>query len=785
MNNFTLERQLKKAKKMTLLGDVDNARIIYKDILQVYPSNVRAKENLSKIYNENNLVVSELDEKNIEKKAFKLFKSNFIDELYNFVNKYLKNYPNNLVLLNFKGVSEAKKDKFFVAYDTFKKILEIDPKNVDALNSIGLLLNEAKRYPEAISYLEKAGKIQSKNSSIYNNLGISYGSQNKYEEAKKNFLQAIAIDKSYDAKRNLSTLLVSQAVELGNRGHHQHSVNLFLEAKSFFPKNPDIFAGLGPCYCKLGEIEKAESIYLEGLNIGIGSFDFFYNLSSFYAFYKRDGHKALEFAYKALEISPNNEKMLNNLSIFYSSILKDDLRSMNVLKKAVGLYPNSSKILGNLATLYQKNGFHKNAKLLYLKSLSINPSDKIVFSNYLFSISLMSGLRPDEVFKEHLKFGNIFNNPPKMFKYYNGLKKAERKIRLGFVSGDFKEHAIKTVLLPFFQKLDKSKFEIYTYSNSFYEDAVTQEYKIYSDNWNNCTSIGDYELAQQIWNDKVDILFDMAGHSQGNRLISFSFKPAPIQISWMGYPITTGLSAIDYTIYDQYFAPNTADEFFVEKILRLPNHFQFIKPQNLEENRPQKKRQFNEIIFASFNHSRKLNEDVIKLWCQILNKVKNSKIVIGNLEKLSLDWIGNIFLQNGIDKSRINLIEPLNLNEYLELHKKIDILLDTWPYSGGTTTAYALMYGIPVVTLAGETVAQNQSLGILKNIGIEDSIADTESSYVTKAIELASDTDRLYQIKLENFQKYKAFTEQKQNNTYTHLEKLLINLWNEYCEIND
>lgn len=785
MNNFSLEKELKKAKKMSFMGDINKAKSIYKDILQIYPHNLRAKDSLSKIIKKINFGYDNNNEKTIEKKAFKLFNSNLIDELYDFVLEQKNIYPNNLVLLNFLGISEAKKGNDFQAHETFKKILEIDPNNVDALNSVGIVLNEANRYNEAVNYLYRASKIQPRNSSIFNNLGIAYGGKSEFDLAKKNFLNSIKIDNNFDARRNLSTLLVTKAISFEKVNDFKNAITIFCEAKEVYPDNHDVYAGLSTCYLKYGEFQKAESLYQEGLNKVVNTFGFYFSLASFYGSYKMNGRKAIDYANKALELSPNDDKMLNNLALYYSGLLKDDRTSLQVLERAIKINPNSSEAIGNIAKLFHKNGYHEKAILFFLKSLSKDPNNLIQLSNYLFAISLMPHLSDKEVFEEHLKFGSRFNNPKKMFFHSRIEEDSNKKIRLGFVSADFKKHAIMTVLLPFFKNIDKNKFEIYAFSNSHYEDKVTFDYKSHADFWLNCTPLSDYQLAENIWDNKIDILFDMSGHTSGNRLISFSYKPAPIQISWMGYPLTTGLSAMDYTIYDNFFAPKTADNFFVEKILRLPNHFQFLPPNDIEANRPQKERQFNEIIFASFNHSRKLNDDTIDCWSKILKKVENSKIVIANLEPLSFDWIGNRLLKNGIEKSRINLMAPIDLEKYLELHKKVDILLDTWPYSGGTTTAYALMYGIPVVTLAGKNVAQNQSSGIMKNIGIDNSIANTKETYILKAVELASDLEKLYKIKLNNFEKYKTFTEKKQNKTYTNLEELLSKLWKEYCNLNE
>lgn len=722
-------------------------------------------------------------ENNIKKKAINLFNKGMFSELNSFIELHIRNYPTNLVLLNFLGVSQYKIGKIDLAFQTFNNILEIAPKNADALNSIGIILNDKKKWDKAIIFLNKAAKIQSKNSSVFNNLGLSYAGKKQYKLSIKFFLKAIKIDNNHDALRNMINVECLHFMQLKD---YKSAEKILLKIKEDNQKqkkdyNFDVLSNLLNCFFNLGKIKEAEKLCDEVINNKLESFDFFYNAAYFYGLYKNDGKKALEYSRKALELSPENFDALLNLSYYYYALLKDHSAALKVLKKLILLYPNDTRPLINLGSVFEKNGFHKNALLTYVKALKLDPNDITVYNSLLFTISLMPNLSDEEVFEEFLKFGKLYNNPKRMFKYHKSSKIVDKKIKIGFVSADFREHAIKQVLLPVYQNINKEKFELYSYSNDVYEDYATIQYKSYSQSWINCNSMNDFELAQKIWNDKIDILFDMSGHTNGNRLISFTYKPAPIQITWMGWPLTTGLSAIDYTIYDNYFAPKTADAFFVEKILRLPNHFQFLPPKNLSVNKPSGKRQFKEIVFASFNHSRKLNEEVIECWCKILKKVKNSKIIIGNLEQLSLDWLGNTLIDNGIKKSRIELLSPMRLEEYLKLHPKIDLLLDSWPYSGGTTTAYAAMYGVPVITLSGKNVAQNQSSGIMKNIGITEGIVTSKDDYISKAVELASDVNQLHKIKLKNFKKYKHFTEKKQRNSYGYLENLLTQLWNDYC----
>lgn len=771
MNNLAIEIDLKKAKKMSKNGDHDGAANIYNSILNYFPQNLRAKNALNQI----KLNILESTEKEIENAAFTIFNKNMINELYDFVNDKIKIYPLNIKLLNFLAISQAKKGLEYESSNTFKKILEVQPTNADALSGLGILLNDANSYEEALIYLTKAINIQPKNSSILNNLGINFGARDKFDIAEKYFLKAIGIDNNFDARRNLSTLFITQANNFNKDCDYKTAAYFYQKAKNYYPDNEDVFVGLISTYYKLSQYSKADILIKEGIDRGINNAEFYYNAANFYGFYKRDNNKAIHFAKKALELSPDHDKALNNLAVFYGNN-GDDVEAINTLRDLIKSDPQNAKALTNLGTIFSKNGHQIKAAEFYIKALSITPDDEILQSNHLFNVSLMPGISAKDVYEEHLRFGEKYNNPENMFTKYKKINNNNKKIKLGFVSADFRKHAIATVLLPMLKNLDNKKFEIAVYSNSHIKDEITDEYKSISDHWVECSLLNDYDLAKRIWNDEIDILFDMSGHSSGNRLIAFTYKPAPIQISWMGYPLTTGLSSINYTIYDEFYAPKEVDSFFKEEVLRLPNHFNFETPKNIDNNKPPKTRKSEEVTFASFNHSRKLNEEVIISWSKILQKVENSKIIIGNLEPFSFNWIGNKLRELGIEENRISLLKPVGMEEYLNLHKQVDVILDSWPYSGGTTTAYAMQYGIPTITISGVTVAQNQSAGIMQNVGIKGTITKNKKEYVDKAIQLSSDIKNLQKLKIKNFEIYKQFTKNKQSNVYKDFQKLLKDL---------
>ena len=720
---------------------------------------------------------------NFNKKCDNLFNENKFNELFKLLKKNKTKFSKKEKLTFYYGFSAYKLGFTVIAKEIFEDLLELNPNHFDGLNCYGFILDDNFEYQKAVEVFEKALLIKSTFSPLHNNLGLSYGKLENYKKAMFHFKEAIRIDNNSDAIKNLSMTLLDQAILLHSKKKYIECLEKLKKAESFNKENVDIYLMLAICNSDMNNNEEAQKYFNFCLEQNMSSLEFYYNIARFYG-YNLFNTKAIDFSYKALELNPGHLDTLNNLAIFQISLKRDFRGALKTVKQNLEYNVDAYSPYNTLGNIFFNQGMHNQAVNAYTKALMLNPESNAIYSNLLYSLTLNPNLTNDQIFQEHLNFGKKYNNIENKFNSHLVKKTINKKIKLGFVSADLKNHAIFPVLAPVIRNLDRNKFEVVLYSNSKTFDDYSKKYKKWSNKWVMVEHLENHDLAHKIRKDKIDILFDMSGHTNGNRLKTFALKPSPIQISWMGYPYTTGLQAIDYVIYDEFYVDKDAEKFFSEKVLKVKNHFNFDPlPENLIL-KPNINKIKNEKIFASLNHSRKLNKEVLSVWSKILLQNKNTKIFIGNLEELSLDWVSKELLNSGIDKDRLILSKTLKFENYINLHNDLDILLDTWPYSGGTTTAYAIQFGIPVVTLKGKTLAQNQCTGILKNINITNTIANDVEEYIKIASSFASMPFKgLQKIKLKNYNHWQSIINEKQNsNNFKNLEDTLINVWEKYCE---
>ena len=366
------------------------------------------------------------------------------------------------------------------------------------------------------------------------------------------------------------------------------------------------------------------------------------------------------------------------------------------------------------------------------------------------------------------------------------IKKTDKKIRVGFVSGDYGNHPISYYLLNTIKHISDEKFELIAYSNSNRMDEITLELKKRFNVWRKINHLSDTEVINLIGKDSVDILFDLSGHTAKNRLSIFVNKAAPVQVTWLGYNASTGLKEIDYIIVDPYVVPLSDQKYFSEKIFQLPNTFQCISINDdikIDHSRYQNKR---DIVFGSFNNLSKINDGVIYVWSEILKKVENSKLFLKAKQLDNLIIVKNIkkkFQKNGINTEKI-ITEGRSKTrkEMLTKYNQIDIALDPFPYSGITTSLEANWMGVPLLTKKGNNFYSRIGTSINKNLDMEDWIANNEKDYILKAISKASDLEKLFQTKKELRNKFLKSPLSNTKQYAKHFENCLNLMWKTYLE---
>jgi protein O-GlcNAc transferase len=690
--------------------------------------------------------------------------------------KMLKKQPGNAKLLHYLGTVYNQLGNHDAAAATIKKALELNPKDPEAHNDLGIILQKAGNLDEAIASYRKAVQSNPNFAYAYYNLGIACKEKNNLEEAFDCFRKAVQCDPNFAyAYNNLGLIL-----EI--KGNLDEAIACFQKALQLDPVIPNTYYNLGRILKKRGELDKAMACFVKALKIDPQNAEAYNNLGRSLR-EKGDLDKAIACFQKALQINPDYVDACNNLGVSFQEIGQKD-QAIAIFKKAIQLNPDFADAYNNLGISYFHKGQLGDAITCYQKALQLNPSMYTVFSNLgnvlkdkgqideaesLFRRAVYStmdfslaysnlllimqyNIKHDAgaIYTEHRKFSEKYEKP--LFSAtapHTNNRDVSRRLRVGYVSPDFRSHSVAHFIEPVLISHDREFAEVFCYSNSAVKDEVTERIQGHTDQWRNIVGMTDEEAAEHIRKDEIDILIDLAGHTAGGRLLMFARKPTPVQVSWIGYPATTGLSAIDYKIVDNYTdPPGMTEEFYTEILVRLPESYLCYLPDKdgpAVEKLPLSLK--GHITFGSFNHYAKVSPEVVDVWTNILQSVPDSHLIMkakSFIDSATCQHLQSIFEQKGITPDRIELLSwASSMREHLELYNRVDIGLDTFPYNGTTTTCESMWMGVPVITLAGNMHVSRVGVSLLSNVGLPELVAGTKDEYLSIAVNLAQDLQRL------------------------------------------
>lgn len=462
----------------------------------------------------------------------------------------------------------------------------------------------------------------------------------------------------------------------------------------------------------------------------------------------------------------------------------DYAAAVGAYQKAVALIPDSPHLLSSLGSSLMQIGNIDQAVEAIRKASLLAPDVPQILSNYLLSIQYSKELSRKEKFEAHLEFSKRFETSLKdgWGGYTNELN-PRRRLKIGYVSGDFRYHSLAFFIEPILRNHDRSGFEIYCYYSHPVHDAISDRIRALADHWFACSKVPDDELAKRIRADKIDILIDLSGHTGHNRLLTFARKPAPIQMTWLGYQASTGLAAIDFRITEESLDPSgTTEAFHSEQLLRLPSSGTFspwpdsppVNSLPVLEGAP--------FTFGCLNNPSKISNEVIPLWAEILRKNSASRLMIGNSTPDLSEALIEKFQGHGVDGDRIIFHSKVPLGEYLELHHQIDLALDTFPYNGGTTTFHSLWMGVPIIALHGDTALSKVGTAAMLGLDLPDFCADTQQEYVDRALHFSTHLEKLNSVRQSLREKMTSVTNSQAVRVTTFLEDALQKCWVEHCQ---
>ncbi|NJD38915.1 MAG: tetratricopeptide repeat protein [Geobacter sp.] len=418
------------------------------------------------------------------------------------------------------------------------------------------------------------------------------------------------------------------------------------------------------------------------------------------------------------------------------------------------LDPGNAYYRSGMANLLKKTGRADEAAVYYaglLDGASARESNHASWTNHLMNLICTVGYTPEEIFAEHQRWGAYCSSLAVETVHHAGEKRESgKRLRIGYVSTDFCRHPVAFFIEPLLTMHDQNRFEIYLYANNEREDDITHQIRQRPCVWRPIIDKSDAEVSALIQEDAIDILVDLGGLTRKNRLPVFAFRPAPVQISWLGYAHSTGLPTIDYRLSDAVAdPPGMTEHLHTEKIYRLQDCFLgYHPPINPPEIKPLSCLNDGQITFAAFNNLAKTNDQLLGWWAEILKQTPNSRLLLKD-SSFARDycfreaWLDR-FAALGITSDRVELLDRSpSIHDHLSSLGRADIMLDTYPYNGTTTTSESIWMGTPVVTLAGRSHVSRVSASLLTCVGAPELIAQNPEHYIATAVALAHDRERL------------------------------------------
>jgi len=535
---------------------------------------------------------------------------------------------------------------------------------------------------------------------------------------------------------------------LSMQGRDAEAVPFLQKAVQMLPGDAEALNNLGSTLLQTGQLAQAEASLRRALSIRPTFAEAHNNLGN--TLYAQDrASEAQGSLQRALQLKPDYAEACSNLGYVLKDLGLPDLAEASLLR-ALALRPDYFSALGNLASLYQDQNRHSEAIAAYRQAMALQPGVASMHSNLLFCLLLDSDTDPQQMFAEHLAFGDKFEAPLRAsWLPHANSKDPGRCLQIGIVSGDLWGHAIASFIEPVLAGLvNRPGLCFHAYSTNGHEDATTQRLRGYFALWNLVLGLGDDALADRIRADGIDILIDLSGHTAKNRLLTFARKPAPVQISWMGYPGTTGLRAMDYYFSDRFFSPDgLLDGQFTEKLVQLPVTSLFQRSEYAPPVNDLPALRNGHLTFGSFNRPNKISHAVVALWSRVLLALPDAQMLLGAMPQKDSATLIEWFESEGINRSRLLFHPKTDMAGYLALHHQVDICLDTFPYNGGTTTFHALSMGVPTLSLTGQTPVSRTGAAILGQVGLDDFVASSPTDFVRRALHWTSHGAELAQLR--------------------------------------
>jgi len=776
-------------------GDLPQAERLYREILRVDPAHQEALHLLGVLAQQ----------------------TGHAEAAVELINRALQNGPAPRAAMHANlGAAHQSLGQFDAAIAQYQRALDREPGNIDARHNWATALAGQGKHAEAIEIYQQLLAAHPQHRAARLNLGKSLQCEGRTAEAAECYRHLLSQNEA-DAE----ALLQLGAVLCLQRRHNEATA-CFEKLLTIIPDHPQAHFNIGRLAQDQERYETAIAHYRRAVesrpdfadawnNLGVAlkatkqygdaaacfervieltphSATAHFNLGN--ALHAQDNHQAAVNSYRrGLEIDPRHLESYLNLGTTLTAVRQYSAAETEY-RHALRIHSRSVEAHINLASALQLQGKLDEAASVYDQGLIIDPSCASLQSNALMLPLYQPQVTPEEIYERHQRWGAQFSGAALRQVMFPQTRDPERPLRIGYLSPDFRGHPVGYFMETILRRHDRSQFSISCYAEQTEDDDVTARMRPFIDNWRRTVRLSDADVVRMIQQDRIDILIDLAGHTSGNRLRVMANRPAPLQMTYLGYGTTTGLSTIDYRLTDAIADPPQEPNLHSEELLRLPAGILcYSPPATAPEPSPLPAARNGFVTFGSFNNLTKINSPVLDLWAEILRSLPDSRLFLKNksfadqnLRRRYFDEMAN----RGVAAERIELRGPTEtIDEHLTLYNQIDIGLDPFPYNGATTTCESLWMGTPVVTLRGAAFVGRMSASLLTRVGLPQFIAATAEDYRRIAQNWAQDLPRLSELRQGLRKQVSASPLCDEAGYVRDLEAAYRAAWRRYCTTMD
>jgi protein O-GlcNAc transferase len=711
----------------------------------------------------------------------KLYNQGRFYDLINEAKKLINEYPKAFIIWNLLGAANKRLGKIDQAFIFLKKVTELNPEYADGHNNLGVILQDQEKFQESIASFKLALSLKPNYSEAYNNLAITYKKISKLEESINLFYKAISFNPNYvEAYNNLGTTFKEQ-------GKTSEAIEFFNKALSIKPDYAEAYYNMGIVFQEQNETLKASEAYIKVIKINPNYVEAYNNLGTTF---KEQGKtsEAIEFFNKALSIKPDYAEAYYNMGIIFKQQSKYK-ESLELYNKALSIKPDYAEALYNIGIILQEQGKLKESIDYFDKALLIKPNYEKAQAQKLYQKAKICDWENDKEDREIIKKLGKSNNsiPPftmlsfeddpnnhllrsKIYAKKNFYQKQipfikntkflkNKRLHIGYFSADFQNHATMYLMSDIFEKYNKNKFKVHVYSfgKSSDSDQIRQKLKNSVDVFRDVIDLDEKSIAMLAREDKIDIAIDLKGYTRNSRPRIFSYRAAPIQINFLGYPGTIGADFMDYIIADTVVIPDNKKNNYSEKKIYLPFTYQpnsysasFVKKNFTRSQMGLPEKGF---IFCCFNNSYKISLNEFSIWMRLLERVEGSVFWLMRSNKWAESNLCKEAEKRGIKSTRLIFANKLPYFDHLARCELGDLFLDTFNCNAHTTASDALCAGMPLITKIGEGFAARVASSILNALDLPELITKNDEEYEALIFEIATSSEKFLKIKkklLEN-----------------------------------